>query len=292
MQGQLEIVTGKGGVGKTLISSALAVRHARGKKRTLLITSESQDHSHPVFDVMVSFEPQELEEGLHIARMDAGLSLRDYIQRKTKMSYIYLSVLKKPAVMKFLDALPLFNELFTLGKIYDLVTESDFERVVFDAPSTGHCSLLLNVPVVAVQTLAGGPIHESAEKILNMLRSPDQTQLVVASLPEETPVRETLELIDYARKNDLRCERLYLNRYRKKKFDSSELRKLNTWSKNANDALPLVEAAEFDTAVAEEQLKQAQCFAGEEMSIVKLPDVAGDNAVVLSELLSHLEEQS
>lgn len=271
MSRELLIVSGKGGVGKTLLAASLARRFAEAGHRTLLVDLSDADAPAGPFGVAHRYQPQRVAANLDVSRLDARDALNEYVRRKMTFSFAYRGLLANSAVQSFLDALPLFDELMALGKLYDYVTsaESPYERVVFDAPATGHCKLLLNVPSVAVDTLKAGPIFENAGKILSLLRDPTRCQLVVATLPEETPAREAIELIEFARSElFMRCERLVVNRCIDSLFSAEE--------RAVIAALPSSsarQACELNEAIAGQQAEQRQRFEGLGVDLTMLPEV-------------------
>ncbi len=287
MSARLSIVSGKGGVGKTLIATALAKQFAAAGEPTLLIDLSEARAPAGVLGVAPDYVPKRVASNLHIARLDARESVREYVKRKMAFSFAYRGLLENSAVQKFLDALPLFDELMALGKLYDHVTgsASPFTRVVFDAPATGHARLLLSVPSVAVDTLKAGPIFDSAGKILSLLRDPKRCELVVAALPEETPVREALELIDSARDElAIRCDRVIVNRCIEPLFDAGERRRI--------DALPesaIRSSALLNEAIADQQTDQLRRFESADIDVRRVSECESRSPdAVLEQLVREL----
>lgn len=287
MTGRLHIVSGKGGVGKTLVATALAKQFSEQGEKTLLIDLSDASAPAGVLGVAPTYVPRPVTDNLHVSRLDARESVKEYVKRKMSFSFAYRGLLENSAVQKFLDALPLFDELMALGKLYDHVTgaQSPYQRVVFDAPATGHAKLLLNVPSVAVDTLKAGPIYESAGKILSLLRDPDRCELIVAALPEETPVREALELIEDAQQRlGIRCDRVVLNRCIDSCFAPGERRRIEAMS-----AAPARWAALLNEAIADQQSEQTQRLESAHVIVQRVSECASrEPGAVLEQLVAQL----
>ena len=65
---KLIIVTGKGGVGKTLLASALARLSAGSGLNTVLVTLDTRDDRHPLLNVPLEYTPYQVEPGLAASR--------------------------------------------------------------------------------------------------------------------------------------------------------------------------------------------------------------------------------
>ncbi len=291
MLGTLQIISGKGGVGKSIVAAALAEQHAQDGRRTLLVSYDQLGKVHPIYRRTTGYEPANVRPNLDISSLDAHLALIEYVKRKMTFSFAYLPILENPAVVRFLDALPLFNELLVLGKLYDLVgKDSPYESVVFDAPATGHCKILLNMPAVALETLIAGPIYDNARKIHELLTNPERAELQVVTLPEETPMREARELIEFARnEGQIACTRLLVNRYREPRFTPAERRQLAAWGESAAAASALAPVLEFDAQIAQTQAAQADALGDLNLDTIRLPDLPpADPETLVHALQEHL----
>ena len=148
---RLIVVSGKGGTGRTVLSCALATLCAR-RRKTVLVSFDRQLDAHPILGVLLGYEPVNASRGLDVMRIDALSAIREYARRRLPLARVYDAFLKSRMFRDFAEAAPGFEELMCLGKLYDLVTESGYERVIFDAPATGHLRTLVDVP-------AAGPGH-------------------------------------------------------------------------------------------------------------------------------------
>jgi len=139
----LVVVSGKGGIGKSALAASIARLSARGGYRTVLVTLDTHDDRHPFLDVPLTYRPQPVAERLSVSRVDAFEAVTDYAKSRMPMGALYQGFFRSRAFRDFAAAAPGFDELMCLGRLYNLTVESGFDRVVFDAPATGHLRTLL-----------------------------------------------------------------------------------------------------------------------------------------------------
>ena len=83
---RLVIVTGKGGVGKSTVSLALALAGAREGKRTILCELASQEHLSRVFHrAEVGFHEVEMADNLWAISIDPDEAMREYVLLQLKV---------------------------------------------------------------------------------------------------------------------------------------------------------------------------------------------------------------
>ena len=116
-----------------------------------------------------------------------------------KLRVIYRAIFENRIVRAFLKAIPGLNELVMLGKAYYHVIEvtngrHTWDKVVLDAPATGHGIFLLQIPTVITSILSTGHMFEEAQRILAVMTDPDVTAMNLVTLAEEMPVNETVML--------------------------------------------------------------------------------------------------
>ena len=200
------LFSGKGGVGKTTMASAFAWSCARRGERTLLMELNVKDKAGSLFETDgIDTEIREIRDNLYAVNVSPKAAMREYALMILKIKLVYRAVFENRVVSSFLKVIPGLNELVMLGKAYYHVKETDAEgapvwdKVVVDAPATGHGIFLLKIPMVITNLISSGLMFEEARQILELLQDPERTALALVTLAEEMPVNETLMLSDVVR---------------------------------------------------------------------------------------------
>ncbi len=197
---RLVVVTGKGGVGKSTVSAALAMLAARRGKRVLVVEVDARERIAPMLGGRPSGPVvRPVLPGISTVNVDPRHALEEYALMVVKVRAIYQAVFENRVVRFFLRAVPSLAETLMLGKIlHEARSEAHgrprWDLVVVDAPATGHAVQLLGVPRALLATVPAGPMRRDAEWMQALLSSPERTAVALVSLPEEMPVTETAEL--------------------------------------------------------------------------------------------------
>ncbi len=194
------INTGKGGVGKTMVSAAMAAAYAQQGKRVLLMQLNAKDRLGRIFGTEpVGTEIVELAPGIHAVNTTPAASLREYALMILKVKALYRAVFENRVISKLLRVMPGLPELTMLGKAYFHEKETENGRpvwdvVIIDAPATGHGMFLLQIPQVISSALNSGRMADESARMLALLEDPERTCVNLITLAEEMPVNETIEL--------------------------------------------------------------------------------------------------
>jgi anion-transporting ArsA/GET3 family ATPase len=199
------IVAGKGGVGKTTVSAALARAAARTGLSTLVVEVEGKSGLATLFGQQ-RFEYAEvvLSKGggpdgasdVRARTLTPDDALLEYLEDHG-MSRVSRRLLQSGAMDMVATAAPGIKDILILGKVKSLerdtrpATRADL--IVLDAPAAGHAISFLRSPRGLLDAVSVGPINAQAADVLEMLTDPRRCQVVLVTLPEETPVNELTE---------------------------------------------------------------------------------------------------
>jgi anion-transporting ArsA/GET3 family ATPase len=192
---RLVFVTGKGGVGKTTVSAALALFAAERGKRTLACEVDAKGDLANFYETApADFNGRDVMPGLRIMSMDTEASLREYLKLQLKIPVIGRIGPLAKAFDFVATAAPGVREILTVGKLCYEVRENHYDLIVVDAPASGHIIGQLAAPQAINQLVKVGLIRLQTDWMLDILSDPLSTGLIIVTTPEEMPVNETMEL--------------------------------------------------------------------------------------------------
>ncbi|NLD75507.1 MAG: ArsA family ATPase [Acidimicrobiales bacterium] len=198
---RLVIVAGKGGVGKTTVSAALARAASKEGLSSLIIEVEGKSGLAAMFD-QPSFSYDEVEllpagenpvSGPVRARtLTPDDALLDYLQN-AGMNRISKRLLASGALDMVSTAVPGIRDILVLGKVKQLERATAADLLILDAPAAGHAISFLQSASGLADAVRLGPINTQARDVLDLLGDPSRCQVVLVTLPEETPVNELID---------------------------------------------------------------------------------------------------
>ncbi len=177
---------GKGGVGKTTIAAAIALELAKKGKKVHLTTTDPAAHLKFVVDESY---------GITLSNIDEKKELEKYREEVLSKAGENMSEDDIAYIEEDLRS-PCTQEIAVFRAFAQIVERSENEVVVIDTAPTGHTLLLLDSTQSYHREIerSHGDIPESVKKLLPKLRNEKETEVIIVTLAETTPVHEALRL--------------------------------------------------------------------------------------------------
>ncbi|MGB6058086.1 MAG: ArsA-related P-loop ATPase [Microthrixaceae bacterium] len=193
------IVAGKGGVGKTAVTGALAHAASSVGVRTLIIEIEGKSGLAAAFGSdRLTYDEIEFLDAID---GHAGVTARTLTPDDALVEYLHDHGMKRisnrlvssGALDMVSTAVPGIRDILVLGKIKQLERASGFDLILVDAPAAGHAISFLRSASGLADAVKVGPINSQAKDVLELLNDPARCRVILVTLPEETPVNELIE---------------------------------------------------------------------------------------------------
>ncbi len=205
-QQKIVFVTGKGGVGKSLIAAAIASERAKSGRKTLLVELGDSSYYQDLFSLTdVTHHPAPTKYGFDLALWGGESSLREYVLHYLRMEKLYNLFFDNRVMRALVNVAPGLPEIAMLGKITSGIRKVgpplNYDVIVVDCFASGHALALLKTARGMKEAIPLGPMGHHSAEIDIVLRNKEITSVVVVTLLEELPVVESLELV-----SDLKSE--------------------------------------------------------------------------------------
>ncbi|HEY8888917.1 MAG TPA: arsenical pump-driving ATPase [Clostridium sp.] len=177
---------GKGGVGKTTIAAAIALGLSAKGKKVHLTTTDPAAHLKYVINESKNITMSHIDENVELEKYKEEVLLK---ARETMadedIAYVEED-LRSPCT----------QEIAVFRAFAEIVEKSEDQIVVIDTAPTGHTLLLLDSTQSYNQEIkrSQGDIPESVKKLLPRLKNVNETEVIIVTLAEATPVYEATRL--------------------------------------------------------------------------------------------------
>ena len=177
---------GKGGVGKTTIAAAIALGLSAKGEKVHLATTDPAAHLKFVVDKNSGITTSHIDEHAELKKyQDEILAKARETMSESDIAYVEED-LRSPCT----------QEIAVFRAFAEIVEKAENEIVVIDTAPTGHTLLLLDSTQSYHKEIqrSQGDIPDSVKKLLPRLRNADETEVIIITLAEATPVYEAMRL--------------------------------------------------------------------------------------------------
>lgn len=220
--------TGKGGVGKTSLSAATALKLSDTGKRVLLVSTDAASNLDEMLGVQLSNQPLPVPgaPGLSVLNIDPDVAAEAYRLRVLAQLEVSATDQERSTVREQLSG-ACTTEIAAFDEFASLLADENraYDHVIFDTAPTGHTLRLLSLPKAWTGFLADndrgasclGP-HSGLKMqearfnaALHALSDPTLTTVVLVTRPDPRPMLEAARTSDELRTLGLGNQRLAIN---------------------------------------------------------------------------------
>ena len=235
-------VGGKGGVGKTSVSSSLAVLLAQKLPKVLIISTDPAHNLSDAFNQKMSYQPTLINGFNNLYGIEINpKELKDEDDNLTSMLGISIDEETQNIIEDLKNSIPGIDEALAIGVLLQIIDKMDYSIVIFDTAPTGHTLRMLNFPAILDEASKkfsmlkdkmgpmSGFIGEAlgdgfknmlemvdtfkvqAEKIRKDFTNKDHTTFVAVCIPEFLSMYETERMIQELNKDEIDCRNIVIN---------------------------------------------------------------------------------
>jgi anion-transporting ArsA/GET3 family ATPase len=265
---KLLFITGKGGVGKTTMSCAIALCAAREGRRTIVVEVGDQTRLPGLFGVKAPAPGAagELEGGLSSISLDPDRALLEWLQALG--GRVPGRVLASSSTFSyFAAAAPGAKELVSMVKIWQLTRgahrrRGGYDLVVVDAPATGHALGMLGSPGTFGAIARIGPIAGQTRELQELLKDEQRTGYIAVALASEMAVTEAIELQDgLERQLQRELSAVIVNSLLPRRFSAQEMARIESLSEDGRGPRRGGRAPAREKRSSERELREAALHA-------------------------------
>ncbi len=201
-------VLGKGGTGRTSVAAALGACFAARGENTLIVEWTIAEAIAPWFgQPPAGHQARALAPRLSAMNFSLDETLREYFVGHLRLRLLHDVVIANRHVQRLIHAGPGIAEVLFCGRLFWLTAlarqeiGADYQRIVVDAPASGHGAPLIAMPQTLAAFDVAGLLALESERVTKMFADPDWTGALVVTLADELAAEETMEVLRRVRRD-------------------------------------------------------------------------------------------
>jgi anion-transporting ArsA/GET3 family ATPase len=202
-QARVVIFCGKGGVGKTTLCLAHALRHSSAGRRVVVVTS------HPLAELAVSVSLEGLEDAwpsaaqnLFVVHLDPRELVAEVVRKNFPVALVAGAILRSSLYRNLIDVAPGLKEFYFLVRLQQLAERkgsgtgagpNEYDLLLWDAPASGHFLATLR-SARHFETYLTGPLAVAGAELSRFFSNALNAALLPVTTLEEMAIAETIEM--------------------------------------------------------------------------------------------------
>ncbi len=290
LEKRVALITGKGGVGRSTITAALAHVAAREGKRVLVteMGDGGDDYSalaHLFGREQLPREAAEVAPGIQGVQLLPELGVSLFLSSVLHSKLLSRTALAFEPLRRLFLATPSFREMAVFFHLlsYLRMQHKDgrptHELILIDMPATGHTLALTALPEVILRLVTRGPIADAMREGQSYLNDPARGAAYVVTLPETLPISEALELLEGLAQTKMPQGGLFVNRMPEDLFTDEERGELARFL-----AAHSVFGADRFSRIIEARRVVERLDRSSPLPSTRLPEIDGDPASLVGKL--------
>ena len=210
-------VGGKGGVGKTSVSSSLAVLLAQKLPKVLIISTDPAHNLSDAFNQKMSYQPTLINGFNNLYGIEINpKELKDEDDNLTSMLGISIDEETQNIFEDLKNSIPGIDEALAIGVLLQIIDKMDYSIVIFDTAPTGHTLRMLNFPKLLDEAsqkfaLLKDKMGPMSGFIGEALGDGFKNMLEMVCIPEFLSMYETERMIQELNKDEIDCRNIVIN---------------------------------------------------------------------------------
>lgn len=292
---RLVLVTGKGGVGRSTLSAALAHVAQRAGKRVLLaeVGDGGDDYSPLAQRFGLNQLPRKAESiapGIQGSQLLSDTGTELFLISVLRSALLARTALGFEPLRRLFSAAPSLREMGTFFHLLTYLRAEQspgvpaFECIIVDMPATGHTLALTGLPDVVLRLVTRGPIADGLREGQGWLHDPARTGAYVVTLPETLPISEALELLDGLEKTRVPRGGVIVNRVPHERFNAGESAALDAFLAGQ----PLFGGEAF-RRIAQSRLAIARLREAVSIPVSEVPEIEEPGSTLIEQLAGAIQ---